>query len=108
MSIEIVLAISASLLVIPVLITRWLWFWVFSLVLGLPMVAVWAVYFYQTSQPEYSGSPQEFFGILIMVLVSGSLAVGMFLRYIRWVIGLKVHEIKAAKGLGSGGAGSNT
>ncbi|MBN0989853.1 hypothetical protein [Amphritea pacifica] len=108
MSIEIVLAISAFLLVIPVLITRWLWFWVFSLVLGLPMVGVWVVYFYQTSQPEYSGSPQEFFGILIMVLISGSLTVGMFLRYIRWVIGLKVHEIKAAKALGSGGPRSNT
>ena len=67
------------------------------------MVAVWAVYFYQTSQPEYSGSPQEFFGILIMVLVSGSLAAGMFLRYIRWVVGLKVHEIKVAKSLVSGG-----
>jgi len=108
MSIEIVLAISASLLVIPVLITRWIWFWVFSLALGLPMVAVWAVYFYQTSQPEYSGSPQEFFGVLIMVLVSGSLAVGMFLRYIRWVIGLKAREIRAAKVLGSGGPESNT
>jgi len=69
------------------------------------MVGVWAVYFYQTSQPEYSGSPQEFFGILIMVLVSGSLAVGMFLRYIRWV---KVHEIRVAKALGSGAPGSNT
>jgi len=108
MSIEIVLAISASLLILPVLITRWLWFWVFSLVLGLPMIGVWVVYFYQTSQPEYSGSPQEFFGILIMVLISGSLALGMFLRYIRWVIGIKVREIKTAKALDSGGSGSNT
>ena len=108
MNIEIVLAISAFFLVVPVLITRWLWYWVFSFVFGLPMVVVWAVHFYQTSQPEYSGSPGEFFGILIMVLVSGSLAIGMFLRYIRWVIDLKLQEIKASKSARSGGSMSNT
>lgn|SRR5690554_750638 len=108
MNIETVLAISAFLLIVPVLITRWLWFWAFSLVLGLPMVAAWVLYFYQTSQPDYSGSPQEFFGIVIMVLVSGSLAVGMFLRYIRWIVELKKHEIDAAKALSSGDRVSNT
>jgi len=108
MSIEIVFAISASLLVIPVLITRWLWFWVFSLVLGLPMVAVWADYFYQTSQPEYSGSPGDIFGVMIMVLVSGSLAIGMFLRYVRWLVELKLQEMRASKSARSGGFVSNT
>jgi|AntRauTorcE11898_2_1112593.scaffolds.fasta_scaffold90073_1 uncharacterized membrane protein len=108
MSFEIILAISVFFFVVPILITRWLWFWVFSLVFGLPMAAVWAVYFYQTSLPDHTGSPQDFHGIIIMVLVSGSLAVGMFLRYVRWVIGLKAHEIKAAKDLGSGGDPSNT
>ena len=108
MSIEIVLVVSAFLLVIPVLITRWLWFWVFSLVLGLPMVAVWAVYFYQTSQPEHSGSPGDFFGVLIMVLVSGSLALGMFLPYVRWLIELKLQEIRGSKSACSGDSMSNT
>lgn len=102
MNIEIILAISAFFLIVPVLITRWLWYWVFSFVFGSPIIAIWVAHFYQISRPEYSGSPGEALGNLIMILVSGSLFTGMFLRYIRWVIELIIQEIKESKSANSG------
>lgn len=86
------LLISFALLITPVLFTRWRWFWIFSSVLGIPMALAWAQHFYAISKPEHTGSPGAALGLAFLLVPTVALALGMFLRYLRWIVEVLISE----------------
>jgi hypothetical protein len=92
-----ILFISFLLLTIPVLIPTWKQFWITSAIIGLPLAAIWGQYFYAISQPEYTGSPGEGLGLFLLGIPTFFFLLGMFIRYLRWVVQLKNEEIKAKR-----------
>jgi len=93
------LLVSLALLITPVLLTRWRWFWLFSCVLGIPMILAWAKYFYDLSRPDHSGSPGSALGLAILMIPTLALALGMFLRYVRWIAEVLISEHKQRRRL---------
>ncbi|MCX4026160.1 hypothetical protein H0A36_22000 [Endozoicomonas sp. SM1973] len=87
------------LFVIPICMTSWKRFWQVSLLFALPLVLIWGQRYYYTSQPEYTGSPGEVIGVMFFMLLSISLALGMFGRFIRWIIEIKLQELRVQKQL---------
>lgn len=94
------LLISFALLITPVLLKRWRWFWIFSGVLGMPMALAWAQHFYAVSSPEHTGSPGAALGMAFLMVPTVALALGMFLRYLRWIVEVLISEHKERRSNG--------
>ena len=94
------LLISFALLITPVLFTRWRWFWLFCCALGIPMTLAWAQHFYAVSSPEHTGSPGAALGMAFLMVPTVALALGMFLRYLRWIVEVLISEHKERRSNG--------
>ncbi|MEH6540461.1 hypothetical protein [Halopseudomonas sp.] len=94
------LLISFALLITPVLLTRWRWFWIFSGALGIPMALAWAQHFYVISRPEHTESPGAALGMAFLMVPTVALALGMFLRYLRWIVEVLISEHKERRSNG--------
>ncbi|MEO1830511.1 MAG: hypothetical protein ABGX82_16985 [Pseudomonas sp.] len=94
------LLISFALLITPVLLTRWRWFWIFCCALGTPLALAWAQHFYAVSRPENTGSPGSALGLAFLLVPTVALALGMFLRYLRWIVEVLISEHKERRSSG--------
>lgn len=92
-------ALCIILFVIPLTIPTWKWFWISSGFIFSLFAFVWGQHYYLTSQPSHQGSPGEALGLYIVGLLSFAFLLGMLSRYIRWLIELKIAEIKNNKKL---------
>ncbi|MDL2198686.1 hypothetical protein QQF45_06345 [Halopseudomonas aestusnigri] len=97
---QLLLLISFALLITPVLLTRWRWFWIFCCALGIPTVLVWAQHFYVISRPEHTESPGAALGMAFLMVPTVALALGMFLRYLRWIVEVLISEHKERRSNG--------
>ena len=100
------LLISFALLITPVLFTRWRWFWIFCCALGIPMALAWAQNFCAVSRPENTGSPDAALGLAFLLVPTVALALGMFLRYLRWIVEVLMSEHKERRSAASSQARS--
>ena len=97
---QLFLLISFALLITPVLLTRWRWFWIFCCALGIPMALVWAQHFYAASRPEHTRSPGAALGLAFLLVPTVALALGMFLRYLRWIVEVLISEHRERRSSG--------
>ena len=56
------------------------------------MALAWAQHFYAVSRPENTGSPGAALGLAFLMVPTVALALGMFLRYLRWVVEVLISE----------------
>ena len=97
---QLFLLISFALLITPVLFTRWRWFWIFCCALGTPLALAWAQHFYAVSRPEHTGSPGSALGLAFLLVPTVALALGMFLRYLCWIVEVLISEHKERRSSG--------
>lgn len=82
-----------SLFLIPLLIPTWKWYWISSAIIGLPLIAIWAEYF--LLQQGSNGSPGDGLGVALLSFPTVAFFGGMLARFGRWLIELKISEIRS-------------
>lgn len=85
---------SILLFSIPLFIPTWKWYWISSALIAIPLFTLWTQYFYSIYQPSYRDSPGEGLGLFIFGVPALCFLIGMFSRYLRWIIQIKIDELK--------------
>ncbi|MCL6416411.1 hypothetical protein MIB92_12180 [Aestuariirhabdus sp. Z084] len=84
--------VSVFLFLIPLCVPGRKGFWLSGLLIGTPIACVWLLYFYQLSQPGYQSSPGTALGLAIVGVPTCAFLFGLFARYCRWLVQLKMAE----------------
>ena len=95
MIIDTVFLISILLFCMPLFIPTWKWYWISSAFIGIPLLILWVQYFYDVSQPNFKSGPGGGLGLAIFGIPTVSFFVCMFARYCRWLLQIKINELKA-------------
>ncbi len=82
------------MLVIPVFLTRWSWFWTICGIFATPLIVLWGLHFYVLATTPNNGSSGSSLGLAILGMLTISLATGMILRYLRWIFELIARQSK--------------
>lgn len=97
MMLELVLFTCVMLFLILLLIPSWKGFFVVFFVVSLLILVLWGQHFYVSSQLNYQGSPGDGLGMLVFFLLTTALLLGGFFRYCRWLVQLKIKEVKSRR-----------